>query len=129
MKVRTHLMFQGDAVAALALYRDVFPEFDVVESQIHGENDPGPAGTLRMARALFAGHELLIIDSPPIHDFDFTPSVSLFVDFESEAALDDAFARLSDGGTVMMPLGDHGFSRRFGWLADRFGVSWQLNLP
>jgi len=32
------------------------------------------------------------------------------------------------GGAVLMPVDDHGFSRRFGWVNDRFGVSWQLNL-
>jgi predicted 3-demethylubiquinone-9 3-methyltransferase (glyoxalase superfamily) len=38
------------------------------------------------------------------------------------------FAGLSDGGAVLMEIGDHGFSRRFGWASDRFGVSWQPNL-
>jgi uncharacterized glyoxalase superfamily protein PhnB len=39
------------------------------------------------------------------------------------------FATLVEGGAVFMPLGNYGFSRRFGWCSDRFGVSWQLNLP
>ena len=60
--------------------------------------------------------------------FTFTPAISLFVECEDEAELDTAFARLSDGGAALMPPGDYGFSRKFAWLADRFGVSWQLNL-
>jgi predicted 3-demethylubiquinone-9 3-methyltransferase (glyoxalase superfamily) len=63
------------------------------------------------------------------HGFTFTPSLSLFVDCESEADLERIFAALSEGGGVLMPLGNYGFSRRFGWVNDRFGVSWQLNLP
>ena len=38
-------------------------------------------------------------------------------------------SRSVSGGGVLLPLGDYGFSRRFGWVNDRFGVSWQLNLP
>ncbi|MGI9524987.1 MAG: VOC family protein [Hyphomicrobiaceae bacterium] len=63
------------------------------------------------------------------HEFDFTPSVSLFVNFGVAAELDRAFGKLADGGTILMPLDDYGFSLRFGWLSDAFGVSWQLNLP
>ena len=50
------------------------------------------------------------------------------VDFDSAAELERVFAMLADGGQVLMPLDDYGFSKRFGWLNDRFGVSWQLNL-
>jgi uncharacterized glyoxalase superfamily protein PhnB len=42
--------------------------------------------------------------------------------------LDEAFNKLSAGGTVLMPLDNYSFSTKFGWLNDRFGVSWQLNL-
>jgi len=51
-----------------------------------------------------------------------------FTPIKSEAELDAAFAELADGGAVLMPLGAYGFSRKFGWTNDRFGVSWQLNL-
>lgn len=62
------------------------------------------------------------------HDFSFTPSSSTFVEFGSAAELEQAFQTLSEGGQVLMPLDNYGFSRRFGWVNDRFGVSWQLNL-
>jgi predicted 3-demethylubiquinone-9 3-methyltransferase (glyoxalase superfamily) len=54
--------------------------------------------------------------------------MSLFVDCDSEQQLDEAFAELSDGGTILMPLQAYPFSAKFAWLQDRFGVSWQLNL-
>lgn len=127
--VATHLMFTGEASSALALYADVFPEFHVEHMERYGASEGGPAGTVRRADVTFGEHRLVVIDSPVKHAFTFTPAMSLFVDFRDAAALDAAFARLSDGGQVMMPIADYGFSRRFGWCSDRFGVSWQLNLP
>lgn len=62
------------------------------------------------------------------HQFTFTPSISLFVECENESELDEAFNKLSAGGMVLMPLNNYGFSKKFGWLNDRFRVSWQLNL-
>jgi predicted 3-demethylubiquinone-9 3-methyltransferase (glyoxalase superfamily) len=70
----------------------------------------------------------MAIDSPVKHDFTFTPAMSLFVDCADEAEIDALFAKLSEGGKVLMPLAAYPFSRKFGWLSDRFGVSWQLNL-
>jgi uncharacterized glyoxalase superfamily protein PhnB len=55
--------------------------------------------------------------------------MSLFVDFDSAAALDSAFTQLASGGQIFMPISNYGFSQRFGWCSDRFSVSWQLNLP
>ena len=122
-------MFQGGkAQAAVDLYASVFPGFTVVSVKKYGPGDPIP-GRIKIAKIDFCGHPLIVIDSPVPHKFDFTPSMSLFVDFDQVADLDRSFDRLTDGGTVMMPLGDYGFSPRFGWLTDRFGVSWQLNLP
>jgi predicted 3-demethylubiquinone-9 3-methyltransferase (glyoxalase superfamily) len=55
--------------------------------------------------------------------------MSLFVDCENAAEVDRLFAGLSEGGQVMMPLDAYPFSPRFAWVADKFGVSWQLYLP
>jgi predicted 3-demethylubiquinone-9 3-methyltransferase (glyoxalase superfamily) len=67
-------------------------------------------------------------DSPIKHDFSFTPANSIFVQCETSEQLDGIFGILSSGGRVLMPVDNYGFSSRFGWLNDRFGVSWQLNL-
>ena len=77
-----------------------------------------------------ANHAIERSAVPPLkHAFTFTPSISLFVDCESEAELERVFTQVSAGGVVLMPVGNYGFSTKFGWLSDRFGVSWQLNLP
>ena len=127
--VSTHLMFEGRAEEAMALYTSLFDDSGILEIERYGPGEPGAEGTVKVARFKLAGQVFLCIDSPMKHGFTFTPSMSLFVDCESEAELEAAFNRLSDGGGVLMPLGDYGFSTRFAWVSDRFGVSWQLNLP
>ena len=76
-----------------------------------------------------AGQEFMCIDTPVKHEFTFTPSISLFVDFESDVQISKTFEKLSVDGQIFMPLGEYPFSRKYGWVADKFGVSWQLNLP
>ena len=81
-----------------------------------------------IASCMINGTKVTAIDSPQPHDFTFTPSMSFFVDCESEDALKSVFKKLSEGGTVRMPIDNYGFSKLFGWIDDKFGVSWQLNL-
>ncbi len=128
ISVSTHLMFFGAASEAMELYQSLFAEFKVQEIHKFGDSDEEMAEKIKIAKVKFADQDLIIIDSPPVHDFTFTPAMSLFVDFENRADLEHAFAALSSNGKVFMPLDDYGFSPRFGWAQDRFGVSWQLNL-
>jgi predicted 3-demethylubiquinone-9 3-methyltransferase (glyoxalase superfamily) len=122
-------MFQGGvAQAALDLYVSTFPGSRIVRVERYGAGEAGPAGTIKVALFMLCGREFMCSDSPVKHDFTFTPSCSTFVDFDSVAELERAFGLLAEGGRVLMPLNNYGFSQRFGWLADRFGVSWQLNL-
>lgn len=125
--VTTQLMFEGKAEAAMQLYIALFGG-EVTSLERYGPSQAGAEGSVKRAEFTLAGHRLACIDSPITHPFTFTPSTSLFVECHDEAALDAAFARLSEGGTVLMPLGHYGFSQKFAWLNDRFGVSWQLNL-
>lgn len=122
-------MFEGNAREAMSLYASVLPGVRVERIERYSPAGPGPEGTVKLARVDVNGHRLMFSDSFVKHGFTFTPSVSLFVDFASADELDAAFAKLSEGGKVFMPVGNYGFSPRFGWCADRFGVSWQLNLP
>ena len=54
--------------------------------------------------------------------------MSLWVECNDDAEQQRLFDRLSAGGTVYMPLDNYGFSTRFGWVGDPFGVTWQLNM-
>ncbi|HEU0115807.1 MAG TPA: VOC family protein [Thermomicrobiales bacterium] len=128
-RVRPFLMFQGDAEAALTFYVSLFADGQILDLTRYGPGEAGREGSIMRATFAIGGQTIYCIDSPPVHDFTFTPSFSLFVDCASEEELERLVAALSDGGATFMPLGDYGFSRRFAWVADRFGVSWQLNLP
>ena len=75
------------------------------------------------------GQEFMCIDSNVKHPFSFTPSFSIFVTCNTEEELDKLYQKLNESGQALMPLGNYGFSKKFGWVNDRFGVSWQLNLP
>lgn len=126
--VRPFLMFQGDASGALELYQSLFEDAELVSITRYGPAGPGREGQVQRAELVIAGQPLRFFDSPTPHAFGFTPAISLFVDCEDEAEIDRLAAALGEGGKAMMPLGAYGFSRKFAWLADRFGVSWQLNL-
>ena len=126
--VATMLMFQGRAEEAMTLYAAIFPSLEVTRTERWAAGEPGPEGGFKLAHVRLGGHELMIFESPAKHAFDFTPAASLFVECETEAEIDAAFTGLSQDGQVMMPLDAYGFSRKFAWVGDRFGVSWQLNL-
>ena len=83
---------------------------------------------MQLARFRLAGSEFSCTDSPIDHAWGFTPAVSMWIDCDDADEQQRLFDRLGDGGTVFMDLGDYGFSTRFGWVGDPFGVTWQLNL-
>ena len=123
------MTFQGGTAGdALELYRDVFDDFELVDARHYGADGPGPAGTVLAAVFRLAGQEFGCADSPVDHAWGFTPAISLWIDCDGDDELTRLFDRLSEGGQVYMPLDDYGFSTRFGWVGDRFGITWQLNL-
>ncbi|MER6732834.1 VOC family protein [Streptomyces puniciscabiei] len=128
-KITTFLMFEGDAEAALTFYTSLFDDAEIINVDRYGAGGPGQEGSVRHATFSLAGQQFMCTDSPAHHEFTFTPAVSLFVQCENEAELDRLHAALSDQGTELMPPGNYGFSPKFAWVNDRFGVSWQLNLP
>src|SRR5262245_50153313 len=127
-KINTFLMFEGQAEEAMNFYVSTL-DGTVDSVTRYGPEGPGPEGSVMQATFTLAGQQYMCIDSHVKHGFTFTPAVSLFVTCDDEAELERLFATLSEKGGVLMPLNNYGFSTRFGWVNDRFGVSWQLNLP
>lgn len=105
---------------AVALWSGAFPDMPVEPL-----DDADPPTRLRV---VVAGQPLILFDSPPVHDFTFTPSISLLVSCETGGEVDRIAGILAKDGRVFMPLGEYPFSSRYTWIADRFGMSWQIML-
>ncbi|MBM7568094.1 VOC family protein [Paenibacillus sacheonensis] len=124
-----HLWFDKEAKAAAELYASVFPNSKVTNvTTIHGT----PSGDSDIVAFEVWGQKFAAISAGPI--FKLNPSVSFIVNFDPSrepnavALLDEAWNKLSDGGMALMPLGKYPFSEHYGWIQDKFGVSWQLML-
>ncbi|MEQ8179353.1 MAG: VOC family protein [Amphiplicatus sp.] len=126
--VTPFLMFARGAEEAMKFYCAQFEDAEIVSIERYGKDGPGAEGSVFKARLRLLVQEVMCFDTPVTHGFDFTPSFSFFIECESEAELDRLFASFSEGGKVMMPPDSYGFSPKFAWIADRWGVSWQFNL-
>jgi predicted 3-demethylubiquinone-9 3-methyltransferase (glyoxalase superfamily) len=122
------LMFEGKAEEAMNFYTSLFTDSAIKSISRYGENEGGPAGTVRHAVFALNGQEFMCIDSFVKHGFTFTPAMSLFVRLDAESELDKLYAALSEGGQILMPLDAYPFSKKYGWVNDKYGVSWQLTL-
>lgn len=129
-QISTFLMFQGGgAEEAVRHYTSLLPNSHIEDIQHYGADGPGAPGAVNQATFTLVGQRFMCIDSPLAHDFDFTPSMSLYVDCTDESEFDRLYQGLGEGGQDLMPPGDYGFSQLFAWVVDRHGVSWQINVP
>ncbi len=124
-KIATFLMFDGRAEEAINFYTSLFADSFIAKVE-HGCTDDNPNAVAQAAFTL-KGSVFMAIDSPVKHHFGFTPSMSLFVHCDSVEELDNAYHQLTEGGEVLMPPDEYPFSKRYCWVNDRFGVSWQLS--
>jgi predicted 3-demethylubiquinone-9 3-methyltransferase (glyoxalase superfamily) len=132
-QIATFLMFSGERVGkaeeAMKFYVSQFADSSVAEIKRWGPGMPGPEGGVMHAAVTLNGRQFMASDSSAPHQFNFTPSISIFISCASDQELGRLFENFAAGGQVLMPLNNYGFSKRFGWVNDRFGVSWQFNLP
>lgn len=128
MQITPFLMFTGDAEAAMTLYCSAIPNssFEVLERYPAGEG--GTARPVKHAFLNLAGTRYRCTDSPVKHNFNFTPSFSIFLDIDDRAQFDAVVAALGTDAKTLMPPANYGFSSWFTWFEDRFGLSWQVNL-
>ena len=127
-EISPFLMFEGQAEEAMNFYVTLFENSRIERITRYSAGMPGPEGTIVTASFTLGGRKFLCSDSYVNHAFGFTPSISIFVECASEAEIETSYARLMEGGEALMEIGNYGFSQRFGWVRDRFGVTWQLNL-
>jgi predicted 3-demethylubiquinone-9 3-methyltransferase (glyoxalase superfamily) len=122
-KIVPHLWFDREAREAADFYASVFPDSRVTSSTVLKNT---PSGDCDVVAFDLMGYSFLSISAGPL--FTFNPSVSFFVLCPTREEVDRLWARLSDGGKALMELGEYPFSKRYGWTADKYGVTWQVSL-
>lgn len=135
-KITPHLWFDKEAKEAATFYTSVFPDSNVTSTTVIRDT---PSGDCDIVSFDIWGHPFMSISAGPL--FKFNPSVSFMVNFdpllfkdspspekEARKKIDEVWGRLSEGGIALMPIDKYPFSERFGWIQDKYGVSWQLIL-
>lgn len=116
-----HLWYDTQAREAARFYCSVLPDSRVTNvTTLHDT----PSGDCDVVSFTLAGQPFMAISAGPL--FRFNPSVSFLIACAGREEVDALWARLSDGGTPLMPLGAYPFSDRYGWVSDRYGLSWQV---
>jgi predicted 3-demethylubiquinone-9 3-methyltransferase (glyoxalase superfamily) len=118
-----HLWYHSQAREATALYTSLFPNSAV--SHIQTIKDT-PSGDCDIVAFSLLGQSFMAISAGPI--FDLNPSISLFVTFDSEEEIQKVWDALIDGGKALMPFDTYPWAQKYGWLQDKYGLSWQLSL-
>jgi predicted 3-demethylubiquinone-9 3-methyltransferase (glyoxalase superfamily) len=121
-KITSHLWFDKEAKEAAEFYVSVFGNGSNVKRLSKLDNTP--SGSVDVVTFELLGYEFQAISAGPL--FKFNPSVSFHVICKTKDEVDAIWAKLSEGGMVLMELGAYPFSERYGWLQDKYGLSWQI---
>jgi predicted 3-demethylubiquinone-9 3-methyltransferase (glyoxalase superfamily) len=128
-KIAPHLWFDKEAKEAAGFYCSIFPDSKITNvTTLHDT----PSGDCDVVSFALAGQPFMAISAGPL--FKFNPSVSFILNFDpsrdknARKSLDAVWEKLSQGGTALMPLDKYPFSERYGWIQDKYGLSWQLIL-
>lgn len=127
--ITPHLWFDTQAKEAAGFYCSVFPDSRIDSVTVLHDT---PSGDCDVVAFTLHGQPFMSISAGPL--FAFNPSISFFINFDpsrepdAAARLDRTWAALVEGGQVLMELSEYPFSKRYGWLKDKYGVSWQLIL-
>jgi predicted 3-demethylubiquinone-9 3-methyltransferase (glyoxalase superfamily) len=120
-KITPHLWFDKEAIEAAEFYTSVFDNSKIsYTTQIHDT----PSGDCDIVGFQIMGYDFMAISAGPL--FKINPSISFHVKCMTVEEVNKIWESLCAGGTVMMELGEYPFSKRYGWVQDKYGVSWQV---
>jgi predicted 3-demethylubiquinone-9 3-methyltransferase (glyoxalase superfamily) len=122
-RITPHLWFDKEAAEAADFYTSLFDHSGVKSKSVLHDT---PSGSVELVAAEIAGQDFRMISAGPY--FKFTPAISFLVACDAADEVDALWRQLSPGGSTLMELGAYPFSPRYGWLQDRYGLSWQLML-
>lgn len=120
-KITPHLWFDNNAEEAAKFYTSIFKDSKLKNvTTLHNT----PSGTVEIFTVEVLGQEFTLISAGPL--FKFNPSVSFLVACSTKEEVDGLWKKLSEGGTALMDLGEYPFSEKYGWMQDKYGLSWQI---
>jgi predicted 3-demethylubiquinone-9 3-methyltransferase (glyoxalase superfamily) len=129
-KIIPFLWFDNQAEEAVKLYISIFLNSKISNTARYGKSGSDVSsmqeGTVMTVNFSLNGQEFIALNGGPV--FKFSPAISFFVNCDSNAEITKIWKKLLVGGTVLMELDKYPHSEKFGWLQDKFGISWQLNL-
>lgn len=121
-KIVPHLWFDKEAKVATKFYTTLFPNSEITNvTTITGT----PSGDSDIVSFKLANQDFMAISAGPY--FKLNPSISFFVVFDSEKEIDDVWNKLAPGGLVLMEYQTYPWAKKYGWLQDKYGLSWQLS--
>ncbi len=120
-KITPHLWFDKEAKEAAAFYVSTFADAKIKNSVVLHDT---PSGSVDMLTIELMGYEFALISAGPL--FKFNPSISFLVACKTPEEVELLWDKLSPGSKVLMELGKYPFSEKYGWIQDRYGVSWQI---
>ena len=120
-RIIPNLWYDKEAKEAVTFYVSVFDNARILDVAVMEDT---PSGDAEMLSFQLEGQLFNAISGGPI--FKLNPSISLMVACSTVEEVDKKYAALSQGGTDLMPLGEYPFSKRYAWVSDRYGLSWQL---
>lgn len=113
-KIFPFLWFDNQAEEAAKFYTSIFKNSRIHSITRYGEDVPGPKGKVEAVSFTLDGHEYMAFNGGPM--FKFNPSISIYVNCDTQAEIDRVWEKLLEGGQVS----------QCGWLTDRYGLSWQV---
>lgn len=129
-KIVPHLWFDNQAEEAVNLYTSIFKNSKILHKSLYEEAGAKISGKLKgdvmTVEFDLEGQKFIALNGGPY--FTFTPAISFFVNCDTIEDVNKLWKKLSEDGLVLMELDKYPFSERFGWVQDKYGVSWQLNL-
>ncbi|MDB5264699.1 MAG: 3-demethylubiquinone-9 3-methyltransferase [Parcubacteria group bacterium] len=126
-KIVPHLWFDKEAVEAAGFYTSIFPNSKVTNTTVITDT---PSGDCDIVSFDIMGTSFQAISAGPF--FKFNPAISFMVNFDpskdadARKRIDETWERLLEGGKALMPLDKYPFSERYGWVEDKYGLTWQL---
>jgi predicted 3-demethylubiquinone-9 3-methyltransferase (glyoxalase superfamily) len=120
-KIIPHLWFDKEAAEASQFYMSLFKDSKLINKTVLTNT---PSGTVDLLTISLEGQEFMLISAGPY--FKFTPAVSFLVSCGTQDEVEFLYQKFTEGGYTLMELDSYPFSKKYAWVMDKYGLSWQI---